>query len=216
MKDYYAILEVSPMSTRDEIKRQYRKLAKQFHPDANGDDAYAAARFHDIKEAYETLTQPARKEEWLKERWLRQVYHQGNGEQAPLTPFTILEKVLKVERSVASMDVFRMDHLGVVSSIEKLVSNENLECLKKFNEPDMNRAIIRHVLLALHPIPYSHTLNALTTLEDLAGKDGEALHMITSFRNKHRKKQNADRWTVPVILLATLLICLLIWFSSRP
>lgn len=61
MKDYYAILECTPMSTRDEIKRRYRKLAQQFHPDKNQDDKYAESRFHDIKEAYETLTQPAKK-----------------------------------------------------------------------------------------------------------------------------------------------------------
>ncbi len=61
MKDYYSILECTPMSTRDEIKRNFRRLAQQFHPDKNADDAYATARFHDIKEAYETLTQPCKK-----------------------------------------------------------------------------------------------------------------------------------------------------------
>lgn len=215
MKDYYSILEVSPMSTREEIKRQYRKLAKQYHPDTNGDDAYAAARFHDIKEAYETLTQPARKEEWLKERWLRQVYNQGSGEQTPLTPFSILEKVLKFERSVASMDVFRMDHLGVVAGVEKLIAPEHIDCLKKFDEPDMNRTIIRHLLLSLHSIPYAYTKEAIAKLEELAQGDNEALRMITTFRDKHRKKQYAERLTIPLVLLATVLICVLIWFGSR-
>lgn len=215
MKDYYAILDVSPMSTRDEIRKQYRKLAKLYHPDTNADNAYAAAKFHDIKEAYETLTQPARKEEWLKERWLRQVYNQGNGETAPLTPFSILEKVLAFERSVSQMDVFRMDHIGIVANAEKFLSSENMECLRKFNEPDMNRAITRHLLLSLKPIPYSLTTGVLKAMEDLTPGDPESLSMIASFRNTQGKKQKAEQWTIPLVLIFTVLICLLIWLGSR-
>jgi curved DNA-binding protein CbpA len=215
MKDYYRILEVSPMSTRDEIKRQYRKLAKQYHPDATDNDPYALARFQDIKEAYETLTQPAKKEAWLKERWLRQVYHAGPGETQPLTPFSILEKVLKYERQVAAMDVFRMDHHGVVRSVQNLLSPEHLQCLATFNEPDMNRTIIQHLLLALRPVPYSLTLPALETMEELGGKDMEARRMLRAFRSSHHRKQRRDAWTLPLVILATLLICAIIFFGGR-
>lgn len=215
MKDYYSILQVTPMSTREEIRRQYRKLAKQFHPDATNNDPYASAKFHDIKEAYETLTQPAKKEEWLKERWLRQVYNSGPGETAPLTPFSILEKVLKYERVVAGMDVFRMDHSGVVSTMEQLLSAENISCLHRFQEPDMNRTIIRHLLLALKPIPYKLTLPILETLEKLAGRDAEAQRYISEFQQSHRKKQRADQWTIPLVILATILICAIIFLAGR-
>lgn len=215
MKDYYSILEVTPMSTRDEIRRQYRKLAKQYHPDATNNDPYASAKFHDIKEAYETLTQPARKEEWLKERWLRQVYHASMGETAPLTPFSILEKVLKYERVVAGMDVFRMDHLGVVTQVQQLLSTENLECLNKFQEPDMNRTIIRHLLLALKPIPYKLTLPVLETMKKMAGSDSEAMAYIAGFQQSHRKKQRQDQWTIPLVILVTILLCAIIFLAGR-
>lgn len=215
MKDYYSILEVTPMSTRDEIRRQYRKLAKQYHPDATNNDPYSSAKFHDIKEAYETLTQPVKKEEWLKERWLRQVYNAGNGETAPLTPFSILEKVLKYERVVAGMDVFRMDHFGVVTSVQKLLSAENLDCLSRFQEPDMNRTIIRHVLMTLKPLPYKLTLPVLDILNKLAGNDEEALSYITGFQRTHQKKLRAEQWTMPLVILATVLICAMIFLASR-
>ncbi|MFN9215300.1 MAG: DnaJ C-terminal domain-containing protein [Gemmatimonadota bacterium] len=51
-RDFYAVLGVSPTATADEIKKQYRKLAKQHHPDANTGDAKAAERFKEISEAY--------------------------------------------------------------------------------------------------------------------------------------------------------------------
>jgi molecular chaperone DnaJ len=51
-KDYYAVLGVPPTATADEVKKQYRRLAKQHHPDANKGDAKAAERFKEISEAY--------------------------------------------------------------------------------------------------------------------------------------------------------------------
>jgi curved DNA-binding protein CbpA len=59
-KDYYAILGVSPGATLSEIKRAYRKLAKQYHPDVNNNPD-AAERFRELTEAYDTLTDPDRR-----------------------------------------------------------------------------------------------------------------------------------------------------------
>ena len=53
--DYYAVLGVSSTSTADEIKKQYRRLAKKYHPDSNKSDPKAADRFKEISEAYTVL-----------------------------------------------------------------------------------------------------------------------------------------------------------------
>lgn len=59
--DYYAVLGVSRDATPDEIKRAYRRLARQYHPDANPDDPQAEARFKEVALAYETLSDPDRR-----------------------------------------------------------------------------------------------------------------------------------------------------------
>lgn len=54
-KDYYQVLGVSRSASTDEIRKAYRKLAMQYHPDRNPDDKQAEERFKEINEAYQVL-----------------------------------------------------------------------------------------------------------------------------------------------------------------
>ncbi|MBS1729198.1 MAG: molecular chaperone DnaJ [Bacteroidetes bacterium] len=60
-RDYYEILQVTKTSTPEEIKKSYRKVAMQFHPDRNPGDASAEEKFKEAAEAYEVLSDPDKK-----------------------------------------------------------------------------------------------------------------------------------------------------------
>ncbi len=64
MKDYYETLGVARNASEQDIKKAYRKLAIQFHPDKNPDDKESEARFKELAEAYETLSKPEKKREY--------------------------------------------------------------------------------------------------------------------------------------------------------
>ena len=55
-KDYYKILGVSASIDKDGIKKAYRKLAVQYHPDKNPDDPTAEEKFREVTEAYQVLS----------------------------------------------------------------------------------------------------------------------------------------------------------------
>lgn len=55
-KDYYAVLGVNRTASADEIKQSFRKLARKYHPDVNPNDKTAEAKFKEVSEAYEVLS----------------------------------------------------------------------------------------------------------------------------------------------------------------
>jgi molecular chaperone DnaJ len=63
-RDYYEVLGVSKNATEAEIKKAYRKLALQFHPDKNPDDKSAEAKFKEAAESYETLSNQEKRQKY--------------------------------------------------------------------------------------------------------------------------------------------------------
>lgn len=62
--DYYKVLGLEKDASAEDIKNKYRRLAMQFHPDRNPGDASAESKFKEIGEAYETLNNPEKREQY--------------------------------------------------------------------------------------------------------------------------------------------------------
>jgi molecular chaperone DnaJ len=76
-RDYYEILGVAKSSSQDEIKKAYRKVAMQFHPDKNPGDKSAEDKFKEAAEAYEILSDPDKRAQY--DRFGHNAFGQGRG-----------------------------------------------------------------------------------------------------------------------------------------
>ncbi len=76
-RDFYEILGVSKSSTQDEIKKAYRKVAMQYHPDRNPGDKAAEEKFKEAAEAYEILSDADKRAQY--DRFGHQAFSQGRG-----------------------------------------------------------------------------------------------------------------------------------------
>ena len=63
-RDYYEVLNVSRTASGEEIKKSYRRLAMKYHPDRAADDPEAEAKFRECAEAYEVLSDPAKRQRY--------------------------------------------------------------------------------------------------------------------------------------------------------
>jgi curved DNA-binding protein len=79
-KDYYKILGVPKSADEKEIKKAYRKLARQHHPDVNPNDKEAEAKFKEINEAYEVLSDPDKRQKYDQMGQSYQSWQQAGGQ----------------------------------------------------------------------------------------------------------------------------------------
>lgn len=213
LKDYYSILELTPAASAADIKKAYRRLALQYHPDKNANDHYAAARFAAVKEAYETLTNPLRKNDYLQQRW----YAQSRGNKASglvSTPETVLKQLLDLDLYTSRQDIHRFDKAGLYHRIERILSAETMDMLRSFNEKSINDSIVHVAGKISLRLSADHREWIITKLEKLetTGQSRQQLNLLA------KKITAAERWEkrkIWLILLIVSAICIIIYLSEK-
>ena len=150
----------------------------------------------------------------MQQRW----YNQSMGKrktQNAITPVTILMQALELEKYVSTLDVFRMDKVGLQEYILCLISDSTIEKLKKINEPETNLQIVTIILRAMPPLPKLYVKGITEQLNKLSEGDEIAKNQLTAFIQRTEKKNRREKYSLIIIIIATAFLCLLIYLAGR-
>ena len=213
LKDYYSILELPPSASREEIKKSYRRLALLYHPDKSSNDPYAAARFAAVKEAYETLTDPAKKQAYLHQRW----YQRSQGIRSfggIITPDLLLKKILTLDQYISRMDAHRRNTKIIADELDALITDDIIHHLKQFDETEITQQIvIRLHKISLHLDKPDRSAFAVR-LRKLSADAATHDYIV----QEEKKLQQAERWEqnkIWLILLTVSAICAIIYLANK-
>lgn len=207
LKDYYKTLEVEPVATQQEIKKSFRRLALKFHPDKNAGDHFAEAKFKEIQEAYEVLSDAGQRKEYNYKRWHLRSIGQTYSER-PLTPAAILEECRALKLYIDSMSIFRVDYDLVSQYIRQLISSSSIDILQQFNDTAANREIVKTLIQASRPLPLRYLLPISRLLLRLGGPDPVISKIV---QNHIREKRVHEQWDIYKWVLMLIITTLLIW-----
>ncbi len=210
-KDYYQVLKIAPQATLADVKKSYRALAYQYHPDKNPDNEYAVDYFHEIQEAYETLSHPHKRAVYDEERWLAGFAQ--NKKPQVITPDWIYDQSLKLSNHVASIDTYWMSHRALQEYVLMILSDANMAVLKNDADPEKNNLIVKELLKATKKLEYSFFKNLEARLVQLAGHDNTVLAWIAAEEQRKKKEMLWLKLKPYLIVLLSLLLCaMMIWY----
>jgi curved DNA-binding protein CbpA len=211
VKDYYKILELTPQASVQDIRKSYRRLAMRYHPDKHPEDQVASAHFREIQEAYETLNDPWRREQYHQERWYAQSMGKKIKDSAPPTSGTILQELLALEKHLSRQDPFRTDQYGLFAYLEQILSEDALEILLREKDSRILPEILRLSLACGKHFNYMLAVRLADRLHRVFPRKEAPAASIEHYLQGKKREAAWERWKIPVLLAITVVICVLIF-----
>ena len=202
-KDYYKILELEPGASTTHIKKSWRRLIQLHHPDKQTGAAPHSIAFQEIQEAYETLTNPLKKQKYLAQRWLHQVTREEIV-YAPKTSEELLLACIHLENKLASFRHSRIDEDYYMQYIFLLLSAENIAKLHTDASVPLLNQSLQLILKALDIFSIKNQKNIIAQLEKLNIPNSQS--GLKEFKKKNKLYWLLDTYQLFIAGILTLLL----------
>ena len=212
-KDYYQILELEAGADKSSIKKAYRKLAMRYHPDKQDQLDSNSSYFQEIQEAYETLSDAYKREQYLQGRWLEQAL--GKNAEGFLSASEIIKLTIKTEQYLSGVDKFKLDSYILLNYLLVIFNITRINTILSEKNQAVENTFIEHLML----ISKHLTSDGEIQLNERVNKileNNNTLNQAWIFQiAKKRKSELLDRLTIPIVLLLVLIICIVIYLTSK-
>jgi len=208
--NHYNTLNVSPNATAEEIKKAYRKLALQFHPDVAGDDVTASKQFREIKTAYDVLGNSK-----TREAYHYKYFYKNFKTQPIITADSIAEQAKELAAFAKVLDPYRISDEGLFNQILQLLTDYNLTLLKQANDAKLNQSIIASLISCTQLLSYDKVLTINKILLSLAGEQIKLVEMINNHSQIQKRIHYWEKYKLLLAVAITFLLCVAMYFLVK-
>ena len=138
-KDHYSTLQLSPTATEQEIRKAYRRLAHEFHPDKTNNNPLSATRFAEIKEAYEVLGNISKRQDYHYKR-----FYNKYTEAPVITSRFVLQQSIELRKLTEALGR-HIDFDLLLFQVKQIFSRQAIYVLQKENDMIVTRNIIDEI-----------------------------------------------------------------------
>jgi molecular chaperone DnaJ len=212
-KDYYRILNIPSSSSTEEIKKAFRKLAQQLHPDKNAGNQQASEKFSEIHEAYLVLSDSKKRAAY---NYIRYTENPKRKVQPIVnTPEDLLQISMRLSKEIALCDPYRIDRDLLYFQLLDVLSTENLLLLRTAADITVTRKIVEEIMTASRLLPWNMLAEIIQKLTELTETDQVAERGLQHFISHAKQQYYWNRYKVYIALVIAALACLLILLSDN-
>lgn len=207
---YYQILEIPADADQLTIKKSFRKLAMQYHPDKNSSNSFSQAHYLLIQEAYQTLIDPERKKAYDTELWLsqKQSFYQGTA----LSPALMIKRLQRLSEAVLIKKQFYIleDHL--TAFLLDAMNEINMSIFLAKANKNEKEAFADYILFLAKDLPKSFRDQVFERLKHTLGQQLEDIDFKISSIQQQKRTADWYQKNISWLLFAIgVLLCLLMY-----
>ena len=200
--NYYNTLKVSPNASAEEIKKAYRKLAMQYHPDVAGDNQAFTEQFRAIKTAYDVLGNSKTRQQYHYKH-----FYKDFKTQPVVTAEMIAEQAKELAAFSRVLDPYRINEEGLYDEIMALLTQYNLTILKQNNNAGLKKTIIVSLLYCAQLLTFNKTQTVSNALLSLAGDDVSLVGMIEDHTRLQKRLHYWNTYKLALAVIITIGLC---------
>ncbi len=212
LKDYYHLLHVPAGATVLEIRKAFRKLAMEYHPDKHQNNKEYTSLFREIQEAYSVLSDPQKREVYHYQRWLEK--SMGHELDTALDADQILLLFTKTEQYLATVDWYRTSNDALLTPLLELSENR-IATIKRSSDDKAGHTALDLALRCAARLSSRGIPALMDRLKELLCTYPEKEMAWQTLLEKTKKKEKIDSAKVPLIILVTLILCLGFFLLTR-